>query len=320
VVKQKGLQVRYGLSKDQEQVLFYLTKEFLTPTQIAYRRGTTYQAVSKLISKLRKKGYLEGGLKKAGRVSVRTPKHIKKMWELHALHFIIKPYYFYPRYDKIRKEKGNYGIHHREWTIMLHPDSVRIQSKEKVRFIHEDKDKAIAMTQESFNRLIYEIQNRYGFQVWKDKKANIKLVNHHLARSPSEVADSREGKENLSIKGYDGKIWLLTDKSKLAEHEYTHPENAYDDSEKIEPYLNDMLYNKPPTISDLAIENNKIMNFVLKSHAETIKTQEQLSINIKEHIKLMKNVNKAVNKLNKVKKEQKMYETRKEQESLRKWV
>ena len=321
MVEQKGLNQRVNstkLSKDQEQVLFYLTKDFLTPTEIAYRRGTSYQAVSKLILKIRKKGYLTGGSTKVGRVNIRTPKHIKKMWELHALHFIIKPYYFYPRYDKIRKEQGNYGIRYREWTIMLHPDSVRIQSGEKVRFIHEDKDQAIAMAQESFNRLLYEIQNRYGFEVWKDKKANIRQVNGELARSPSEIGESRKGKF-LQIRGHDGKVCFKVDKSKLAEHEYPHPENYYDDSEVVEPYIQDWLYNKPLTNSQLQQENNKIMNFVLKSHEQTIKTQNILEKNIREHNKLMSNINKAVNKLTKTKKQEEKYKANMQQKSLNKW-
>ncbi len=314
MVAKKGLKVRDTLSKDQEQVLFYLTKEFLTPKDIAYRRGTTPQAVYKLMGKLRKKGYLEGGCRKRGRVSIRTPKNIKKMWELHALHFIIKPYYFYPRYDEIRKKIGNYGIRYREWTIMLHPDSVRIQSREKIRFIHEDKDQAIAMAQESFNRLLYDIQNRYGFEVWKDKKANIRNVNGELARSPSEVGEAMKGKF-IQIRGHDGKVCFKVDKSKLAEHEYPHPENYYDDSEVIEPYIQDWLYKKPLKNSQLQEENSKIMKFVLESqkgfaqeinmHKEQLRQMVKVTKGLKEQniqtAKLTKNMNKTINWINKEK-------------------
>jgi hypothetical protein len=47
---------------------------------------------------------------------------------------VISPYYFYPRYHKIRKEKGNYGIYHKDWLVKLHPEMVELQLKEDIDF------------------------------------------------------------------------------------------------------------------------------------------------------------------------------------------
>jgi len=68
------------------------------------------------------------------------------------------------------------------------------------------------------------------------------------------------------------------------------------------------------------ITPQQIMDFVLKSHAQTLKTQNMLEKNIKEHNKLMKHINKAVNKLNKIEKQKKRYNAQMQQRSLEKWI
>jgi predicted molibdopterin-dependent oxidoreductase YjgC len=42
----------------------------------------------------------------------------------------------------------------------------------KADFYHEDKYKAIKAAEESLNRVLFEAGNRFGFEVWKEGKAN----------------------------------------------------------------------------------------------------------------------------------------------------
>jgi len=281
-IKCKG-NVKQKLTRAQYEVFDMLTREFLIVKQIANRRGTSVQNIYKLIKKLRKKGWLnsiEGtGLKFQPPISMKGfkgHKIITKLWRYHALHFVIKPYYFYPRFHKIRTELGNYSIPYRDWTIKLHPDMVEMQLKPLIDFASPDKWEATRKAEESFNRTLRDLSNKYGFHVWKEGKANIRLVNHHLSRNPSEIANARDG-AYLKIKGIDGKIWFTIDKSKGNEHEYQHPERALTDSEIIEPHFNDLLYNNPPVLSE-----------VWELVAEITKYQRETAAGLNSVVEIMK--------------------------------
>ena len=301
-VASKGV-VEPKLTPSEHDVLHKLNKEFLTVKQIANRRGTTTQNIYKLIGKLKKKGCFDStrniGCKPTPPISMKGLKNhhiITKLWRYHALHFVIKPYYFYPRFHKIRTELGNYSIPHRDWTIKLHPDMVEMQLKPLVDFASPDKWETTRNAEESFNRTLRELSNKYGFHVWKEGKANIMLVNHHLSQNPSEIANARDG-AYLKIKGKDGKIWFTIDKSKGNEHEYQHPDRALTDSEKIEPHFNDLLYNNPPVLSEvwnITAENTKAIHSYA-SIPETYNTSiNSLTEQIQLHLNVMHNINKGM--------------------------
>lgn len=266
------------LTPAQFEVYHLLTDEFLTEKQIATRRGSSRQAVNRIIKKLKEKGLLNdvvaGGCKIDPPVSLKGMKNhniIIKQWRYHALHFVVKPYYFFPRYHKIREERGGYGINYREWIIKLHPDMVEVQLKSGEDFADPDKWEATRKAEASFNRTLREVSEKFGFSVWKKNHVSIKLVNQELARNPSEIANTRNG-EYLTVAGHDGKIWFKVDCSKGAEHEYSHPERTLSDSEKIEPYFNDMLYNEPATLSQIMGTINQIsqaINHLARVNQET---------------------------------------------------
>lgn len=263
----------------KQAAVLALLKEGLNQSQIAKKIGISPPAVSKLVKKLKKKASNLEGL--TGGLTLTPPSQSQgvnfcpkntpliscgtlKNWRYHGLHFVIKPYYFFPRYKKIRKEKGNYGIEYRDWIIKLDNDMVQMQTRPLIDFADPDKWKVIRMAQDSFNRALREVSERFGFKVWKEKKANIRLVNGHLSRNPSEVANARAG-EYLAIRGHDGKIWFTIDKSDGAEHEYRHPDRHLTDSEKIEPYFNDMLYDNPPKLTELSC----ILRELMRQNQET---------------------------------------------------
>lgn len=304
------------LGPAQQQVLDMLIGQELNEKQIASKRRCTPRAVRHILKKLKEKGYinnyLPGGSKNNTPVSLKgfqkSKFPIEKQWRLHNLHFVLKPYYFYPRYHKLRTEKGNYAIQYKEWSIKLHTDTIEIQLQDWAEFSNSDKWSAIRMADESFNRTLREIQSRFGFEVWKDKKVNIKMVNHHLARNPSEIANARDGKY-LFIKGHDGKIWFTIDKSKGVEHEYQHPERALTDSEKVETYFNDILYKQPPTnseLSSLIFQNAQQLQYYGKNIVSHVKAVQDISSGIHEFTKtiqveikgLKKDIIKEVSKSN----------------------
>jgi len=214
-----------------------------------------------------------------------------KLWRYHSLQFLIKPYYFYPKYDKIRKDRGNTWIYEKDYRVRLHDKSVEMTLRKGVDYANEDKFECIKESETAFNRTLNYIANKYGFEVWKEGRATIKLVKEHLAQTNSPLAKSRKG-EYLQIKGIDGKVWFIIDKSKGGfEHEYIKANRVIDDSEQMEIYFNDLLYNSPPTNSELAsyikqsLEIQSIYNANIKKHLEVL---GEISNTLKELKKAVK--------------------------------
>lgn len=265
-----------NLTKKQTQIYELYFIEKLTQKAIASRLQMTQPAVSKIIRKIRKKtgvrGKITGGLYSKGRVENITPPTHKKLWAFHALHFIVKPYYFAPRYEKIRKERGNYGITEKNFTIMLLNGCVRIQSREGVRYRHKERWEAVKQGEEDFNRFLRYAANKYGFYYEKEGRVSIKLVSSELAQEGSEIGRDYNSvaKENyLTVIGKDGKVWFLIDQSTPNEHEFIG-RHTLSNSEKVTHYLNDLLYNQPLTNSQLATRLNDVIT-ALEKITEIIK-------------------------------------------------
>lgn len=286
-----------GLTETQKEVLHYLTVLKLTPKEILLRRGGTPQNLGQIIKKLGKKGYLVDPNKNAfdegGVASV-----LKAKWRYHALQFIIRPYYFYPRYHKMRKEQGNYGVNYGDWVFRFHEDMIEVYLKEFVDFADISKYEAISKARHSFNKYVSRAADKYGFEYIKDQKVNIKLVKHHLACSGSGVAKARKDARYCQICSYrDGKVFFTFDASRgLREHEYVHPDRAISDSEKLEPVFNSY------------VNYDCMMPHEMTAYLQTIiKVQADYAEQIKRHLevqtktlKTMENMNRAISRLNKM--------------------
>lgn len=253
----------------ERQALIYdmYYNQGLTQKDISIRLKISQQAISKSLKKSNKKKSSDlnnhMGLYKRDRVIkgglYKTPKN--KVWRIHALIFIIKPFYFFPRYHKIRLERGNYGINHGQFTIMLYEDSVRIQSKEGISWRHEDKYKAVLFAEQDFNDFLKYVSKIYGFNYEKEGRVSIKQVSGELALEGSEFSEEYRDitKENtLRCKDRNGKVCFIIDQSTgKPEHEYIG-KNSFNNSEKFEHYLNDFLYNQPLTNSQIASRINDL--------------------------------------------------------------
>lgn len=235
------------LGISQKRILTLIKGHRLSQKEVAQGLGISKQRVSYVIKKLIEKGHLEsynrGGLTKGG--------VLKELWRYHALQFEIIPYYFTKKYYAIRKEIGNHSIPFGNWKISLYSKKVIMWLEKGEDFLHEDKHQALMEAAEDFNKTLALISKKYGFRVWKDKKANIRILKHHLALTDSPL--SKAVKEDfVKIKGEDGKVWLILDQSKgLREHEYVHKDRLLDDSDILEPYLNDLRNNQPLTNSQI---------------------------------------------------------------------
>lgn len=298
------------LTQNEKEVLHLLTQEFFTIKQVSFRRHTSDKAVYQIVDRLVKKGYLDKqnfkALKKVPpcHLELEKDKVVMEEWRYHDLHFVVYPFSFFPRYHKIRLERGGYGINHREWVIKLHEESVEIQLQQFQDFVDVDKYRATRKAEDSFNRVLREVSNKFGFCVFKDGRANIKLVNEQLAKNPSSVAEASKFSHLLIKDVFDGKVWFVIDNSKGLEHEYTKPNRVLSDAEKVEPYFNDFKDKQPLKNSDLEFRFMQLLGVVeslAKQNGETAiglkmitkLLESQLKVSNIEHIEDSK-VNKDI--------------------------
>jgi len=276
------------LTKTQQGVLHLLMVEHMRPQDIAIRRGTSIQNIHQIIKKLRKKGALDKqnltGLNRRGVVSKKT----SAFWRFHKLHFVMRPYYFEPRYEMYRKKFGNYGINYGDWVFTFHADIVEMRLKEGVDFVDAHKYQARAKSELSFNKYLTLAGNKYGFHVIKDQKANIRIVDQHLACTGSGVAKGRHTTDYVQIRGvHDNKVYFVFDKSKgPVEHEYVHSDLAISDSETFEPYFNSIRHEQ----HYLPHETKQILDTILS-------VQLQYAENMKEHVAVMKEIREGLKEL-----------------------
>lgn len=240
------------LSQRQTQILEMYVVLGLSTQEIASRLQITKRAVYKHLKKLQKKGFLE--YRKIRGSQKHIPVSSQPMWKryfrLHNLHLKIEPYRFYPRY---RENISKFGIPYNIWTIMINTLSVELIMLSQESFDSPDLNECKRLAQQNIQKVIFHIENRFGFEAWKNQKCNITLVNHHIAEVENGIAKDVEG-TFMQVTGSDHKIWCQIDLSiKKPELEFVHPRRAFDDAELISKYLNDWRDNNPPTSSEIAV-------------------------------------------------------------------
>lgn len=248
-VESQGV-VEPKLSQTQQEVLFFLTKEFLTIQQIATRRQTSKNAVYKIVNKLKKKGLINSvwqGVEK-NRCTIQPPNHSIR---LHCQEFNIKILYKDQRYKKILEKANTINIDGN--TIRLYRNSIEIYSGQS--FYADTAQKATVKSFKYWNRLFARLENDLKVILIKPRSQNIKLVNQHYAEINNELAEECEKKAD-KIRVYtteDGKLWFLIDNSfNLHEAETTHPQSSkHDMADSVRPFFNDLRDNKPPLPSEV---------------------------------------------------------------------
>lgn len=271
------------LTKKQKEVYELYYNLGLSISSIAKRRQVTYNSIKKIILKLKEKGWIEKSFKQGAKKTM--PSIMgggQKYYRYHNLHLVIYPYYFYKRYNDISK---GFGIPYGKWTVTFNKRNIEIQLKEKESFDSLDIEDCRKQAQEEVNSTIYKLSERYGFEVFKEGKVNIKLVNQHMAEVENGI--SKLVSQKFEIIGKDSKVWLLIDKSTgFKELETVHSELCPDDMKLLEKYLNDWRNNTPPTNSELSMA---IMN--------SLKLQGVYNENIKKHLSVLENMDISLREL-----------------------
>jgi hypothetical protein len=278
------------LTKIQQQVLMLILNEHLNQSQIARRLQTSKQNVNQVVTRLRQLGVLDKQNHSALLRGVAVT-HLSALWRYHHLHFTIHPYYFEPRYYKQRKVSNIF--YYGDWRFRLHEDMIEMQIRELVDFQSATKWEALDKMFQSFNKYLNLVSNKYGFQVYKDMKATIKICNQHLECSNSGVAKGK-GEGHIAIKGvHDNKTYFVFDTSKgTLNHEYTHPDLAISDSEKFEPFFNSIrtephyLPHESKYILDTIVNTQREYADQIKLHlkvqTETLETLKAIKDNLRQ--------------------------------------
>lgn len=254
-----------NISNEQQEILDLLTINYLTPKQISTRRQTSIQAVYKTINKLKKKGYLIGGLikgfenrgvEKSDRQN-RGFKNTQKI-RLHNVQESIKiieaSKTFYKRLQKSNK------IEYKGLTVMIYKDNIQIFTQEGISFYGETTNEAYQSAILFFKKFYIKLENDLNIIIDKDRTLNKKWVRQHIALTHSDIAKRHnEEEKQLIIKDKeDGKQRIITDNSfKLDELEGIHPTKAKADMDNIKYFVDDIINNNPLNNSQLSSRINE---------------------------------------------------------------
>jgi len=236
------------LTPTEQEVLYLLTDEFLTPKQIQQRRQISHQAVYKIIGNLRKKGAFNSGMVKVAKLQ-RTMQPCNQKIRLHGQEFNIKILHMDQRYQQAL-ERSNLLVSDGN-TIRLYKDSIEVYSGHD--FTSDDVQKATAKSFVYWNRFFARLEHDLKVILIKPNSQNIKLVNQHYAETNNEFSKEceRKGDHVRIYTKEDGKLWFVIDNSfNLHEAESLHPKTAKQDMEGVKSFFND-LRARPVTLSQI---------------------------------------------------------------------
>lgn len=258
------------LTKSEREVLYFLTKEYLTKKRIAIRRGTSIQAVYKILKKLQNKGQINHKFQEVEKNRCTLPSKSQKI-RLHGIEYNINILFSNHRYKERIKKSNNIMIDGN--TVRLYRNSIELYINHS--FYGDDVQDATAKSIKYLNRLIPLIENDLKVILIKNRKQNIKLVRSSYAETNNEFAkECNVSGDKIRIKATeDNKVWFTIDNSfNLHEAETQHPETAKHDMEYvIKPFFDDLRDNNPPTLSDVM----KLLKFVAETSKQTIEINKE---------------------------------------------
>lgn len=314
-VEKRGVKSGYNsgkLSSQQSEILYLLTKEYLTPKKIAIKRGTHISAVYKIINKLKKKGVLNGTSNRGYKKNIPThiikkPKSLKsfkKYIRLHAQEWNIKILYKTNFYEELRQKGNTLEIDNNK--VRLYKNSIEIYSKKD--FCAEDEQRATTLSFQYWDKFFTRLENHFKIIIIKNRKHNIKLVSNHYAEVNNELAKEYNlEKKKLNIYTTDdGRLWFTIDYSfNENEAETLHKDTAKQDMGKVKRVFNDYRNNNSYLPSEVKGMLDQIIMNVHKFTEENLILSNNFNLynkNIELHLNVLKNIEKAILKLSNIKK------------------
>lgn len=235
------------LTSVQNETAILISNDFLTPKQIALRRGISVRAVYKTINILQKKGYnLKGKKRFTKKLCGIEPFAIR----LHGIEVNIKILWKDHNYqnfiNKLQIIDGN--------KVKCFRNSLEVYITGS--FEGRDENEATGKSIHYLTRLLRIIEHDLKILIIKNRSQNIKIVKNHYSEVNNELAKDCEVRGDR-IKIYaqeDGKLWFTIDNSfNFHEMETQHPETAKEDMILMRKHFNDIRFNNPPTNSEIMV-------------------------------------------------------------------
>lgn len=306
-VEKAKKQVEFGgvdddkLTQAEQEVLYLLTKEYLTVKQAAIRRRCSNKNIYKIWKNLRKKGVITEQFEEVEKSGCAFQPDLKKRAtrrgiRLHGveLHFFIlskdERYFKILQESNIRYVKGN--------TVKLSKDAVEVYLAKS--WFGDDAVKAWSECVSELRRIIAVVENDLKIILVKSRCNNIKVVKWHFAEMQNEIARDCEvsGDKIRVYAEEDGKLWFVIDNSfNLHEAETQHIDTGLVDMQvAVAPRVNDWRrHPETPLLSEIwgvlakvvkdGEELNAGLHVAVKLIGETQKqifevTQAQLNTNV----------------------------------------
>ena len=235
----------------------------------------------KLFTSLKKKGALNSGLQKTERnLCGRQPNEENvNQTRLHGQEFNIRIISQDHNYQRLLK-KSNI-IYLDGHTIKLYKDSIEVYAGKGASFYGIGAQEADGRASEYWQKFFTRLENELKVILIKERSRNIKEVNHHYARTNSDICEDALEKEGKNIRVFcpiDGKLAFITDESfGDKEDETVHPITAKQDRGAVDKQINDWRLNDPPTLSEIMV--------LMKEHVELNKETAAGLLAITEYLK-----------------------------------
>ena len=271
------------LTKKEEVILDLANSGDYSIKDISKYTNKSMRTVYRYIRNIKQKGWEIKPKTKMSQKGGHISQKCDKFWRYHNLHFLCKPYYFYPRY---KKYLGTINLKRGNWLISIHKDVVEFRLRAKIDFRDTDLWNCSQKARRDFNKCLAYTSNKIGFEYSKDNKSSLKCVNGHIAQVKGDISVNLKGKP-IHIRGDDGLIWFEIDLSTgELEEEYRHPKHHINHAEMLKPHLNAMVDPKSMTVLELQESLNVLVN-----------NQVRYAENINSHINAIQLLGKSVQEL-----------------------
>lgn len=245
------------LTPAEREVLQLITVNYYTPAKVAARRGTSRQAVSKLVRSLKLKGAINAAYEVVDKTRG-TCQPCQPFINVHGQEYNIKLLNKSNKFLRVFKKANLIYIDGN--TVRLYKDSIEVYVTH--RFEGRDVHDATRVSMAYLSRFLARLEHELGVIVVKPRSANIKLVKAHYAEAGNELAIDCQKKGDM-IKVYgsdDGQLWFTIDNSfNLKEAETQHSKRSKQDmGDVVAPFFNDLRDKEPPKLSDVWLVLNEI--------------------------------------------------------------
>ena len=276
------------LTKVESKIYNMLVNEYLTPKQIANRRGTKVRTVYNIIKKLKMKGAITKKCTKSDALPALPMESIKGFRSenseifkgtyvrLHGEEWNIKYLDKGVKYANVLKKANTIFVDGTR--VRLYSGSLEIYSGKY--FVGQNVQAVQGKSLSYWTRFFGRLENDLGVVLIKPRKANVKLVKSHWAEVNNEYATelNRSGEKLKVFAGEDGKLAYLVDASlKSDEFEAVHPKTAKHDFERVKAHFKDVRENEHLALS--------VMTTMV---SETIRNVQDISLGLKSVVDVLK--------------------------------